>query len=139
MYRFMTSGGDPEAVVRVARNLALAFSKEHNDPKLAYHVLDWAMQRVGTKISPTTKAAYDLEAANLFRDWKLNEISQHENNVSHAITIVEDALRTAPPRVAGEFSAMLPELYKKKREGGLVFIAACAIGFIFFVGILSIK
>lgn len=115
MDTFVKSDADVDIAAKVARELSLSFNNDHNDPGLAYQVLEWATQRTKGRLSSEMQALFDEDAATLYRNWKWGELNKQLNNVSHAITIAEEASKNGPPAVATEFATLLPALYRKRK------------------------
>ncbi len=109
--------GDPNLAVSVARDLALFFNNDQQNPEVAYLIIQGTENILrNPEISEETKARFVEDSETIFRNWKVPEIEKAKGNLSRMTALVETAMNTAPAGVKPELAALHSALITRRRE-----------------------
>ncbi|CDZ35604.1 Hypothetical protein NGAL_HAMBI1145_29280 [Neorhizobium galegae bv. officinalis] len=132
--------GDPNLAAAVARDLALFFNNDQENPEIAYRILHGTDDILRSqKVSDETKARLTEDAATIFRNWKIPEIEKEKGNLSRMTALVEAAMTIAPAGVKPEFTALHSGLMDKRRENRTKLVVWAVVIAVIFIPIVFLN
>lgn len=138
--RAYAESGDADLAAAVARDLALFFNNDQQNPEIAYRIIQGANDVLPKfRISAETKARMMEDSETIFRNWKIPEIEKQKGNLSRMTGLVEAAITIAPPGLKPEFESLHLALMAKRRESRTKLVVWAVVLAVIFVPIVAIN